>query len=295
MEQEVPLRPVVWTVPFGRSTFIPAGCLHHPLGERDLIERWVREVAEAENGFTILMGDTQDAARSHYRQHVRGYRQDENSQEALDEWSKKDVRDLAKILEPIKKRIIGAIRGNHFWEYSDGTNSEQYLCQLLGIKYLGPMGVVRLDFRDNGGRVRDHMVLVAHHNGGTKGGRTSGGDVNAMMRMEGSFDADIYCVSHTHRCHFQKEPIMTLTTKGEPRVVERTKVFIRTGAFLKGFKPDNPNAHDPHFPQYAELSAYRPTHLGWVTMEIKQTQVGLKGKNGSSYSHEIRRDIRLST
>lgn len=286
------MNPIAWDVPWGRSTFMPAGCLHWPVGEKDLLRQWVRSVAEAENGFTILMGDALDCARTHYRKHIRSYQEDENSQEALDEWHRKDVRDLAKELEPIKGKIIGAISGNHYWQFMDGTTSDQYLCQLLGIRYLGPYAAIRLDFRNQtNGRVMYHMTMVAHHNGGSQGGRTTGGDVNAALAMERAFEADIYLVSHTHRRHAHKETILTLSSKGKPAVRERMKVFVRTGAFLKGFKADSPTANAPHFPGYAELRAYRPTDLGWVTLNIKLSQVNAK-KAGKQA--EFRQDIQVS-
>jgi hypothetical protein len=168
------MKPVTWSVPFGHSTLLPAGCVHYPIGEKDLLREWVRAVAEAPNGFTILMGDALDCARTHYRKHIRSYQEDENSQEALDGWHRKDVEALAKELIPIKNKIIGAISGNHFWQFMDGTTSDQYLCQLLGIRYLGPYAAVRLEFKNKDGRVRHHMTLVAHHNGGSQGGRTTG-------------------------------------------------------------------------------------------------------------------------
>jgi len=283
------MKPIAVNLPFGRSTFIPCGCIHWPVGEKDLLREWVRAVAEAENGFTILMGDALDCARTHFRKHVRSYNDDENSQEALDEWHRRDVEALAKELEPIKKKIIGAISGNHFWQFQDGTTSDQYLCRLLGIRYLGPYAAIRLDFRDKGGKggAKHHMTVIAHHNGGSQGGRTTGGDVNGVLRMEHAFDADIYLLSHTHRRHAHKETVLTLNMRGEPNLRERTKVFVRTGAFLKGFKSDEPTVNAPHFPGYAESRAYRPTDLGWVTIHIKLTHVDRREKGGGEYRQDI--------
>ena len=292
------MRPIAYSVPFGRSTFVPAGCLHWPIGEKDLLREWVRQVAEAENGFTILMGDSLDCARTHYRDHVRGYRQDENSQQALDEWMKRDVEALAKELQPIKKKIIGIILGNHFWEFSDGTNSEQYLSRLLDVPYLGPMGVVRLEFRtpSNNNCVRHQMTLFAHHSGGGNGGRTTGADVGALERQEASFDADIYCLSHTHRRHGFKVPQLALNRKGQPRLTERTRVFMRTGAFLKGFAEDYPSKDRPHVPTYAEKKALRPTDLGWVSLHIKLSHVHVKGlsKRRGQPGGEVRSEFTIA-
>lgn len=261
------MRPVTFQLPIHEpSTFLPAGCLHWPVGEKDLIKRWVKAVKEAKNGWTILMGDTSDAARTHYRTHLKSYTQDENSQLALDEWHRREVAELAKILKPIRDRIAGAILGNHFWQYSDGTNSEQYLCQILKIPYLGPTGIVRVEYRNRGGELLGTHVVYAHHHGGSAGGRTYGGDINVLVRAEQNFDADVYVLSHTHKRLALKMPMLTLTQKGQPRLKERTKVLIRSGAFLKGYAEDHPSPERPHFPSYAETAAYRPTDLGWVTM-----------------------------
>ncbi len=277
---------------------MPAGCLHWPLGEKDLLREWVRAVAEAENGFTILMGDSLDCARTHYRDHIRSYRQDENSQQSLDEWIKRDIEALASELEPIKKKIIGIILGNHYWEFCDGTNSEQYLSRLLDVPYLGPLGVVRLEFRtpSNHQRVRHMMTLYAHHSGGSNGGRTTGGDMAALERQEASFDADIYCLSHTHRRGGFKVPQLTLNRKGQPRLLERTRVFMRTGAFLKGFGEDYPSKERPHVPTYAEKKALRPTDLGWVTLHIKLSQNHVKGAKaqGKPEGSEVRSELTIA-
>lgn len=262
------MKPTIWTLPSDqRSTFIPLGCLHWPIGEKDLLQKWVKTVKEAENGWTLLMGDTCDVARTHYRKHMRSYLNDENSQLALDEWHKREVVALAKVLEPIKHRIAGSILGNHYWEYSDGINSEQFLCQLLGIPYLGPAGVIRIEYREKKGKgdVRGTHVLFAHHDGGSSGGRTMGGDINALTRVEQNIDADIFVLSHTHKKYAIKLPQLALTSKGTPRLRERPRVMIRSGCLLKGYKEDHPSPTQPHFPTYAEKAAYRPTALGWVT------------------------------
>jgi hypothetical protein len=239
------------------------------------------------------MGDSLDTARTHFRKHVRSYQEDANSQEALDNWHRRDVEDLARELSPIKSKIIGAISGNHYWEFMDGTNSEQYLCQLLGIRYLGPMAAVRLEFVRRERRLH-YLTMVAHHNGGSQGGRTTGGDVNALNRFESSFDADIYLLSHTHRRHGHKETGLMLSPSSDPpQVLERTKVFVRTGAFLKGFKPDNPTVNAPHFPGYAELRAYRPTDLGWVKIHINLTETNSSHGRGAKAALGVKQDITL--
>jgi hypothetical protein len=249
----------------GKSmTLLPACCIHWPLTEKHLLLEWVDRLQATPDARGILMGDSLDCARSHYRNHIRSYRDDENSQEALDEYHRKEVRELAKILDPVKSKLFGAIRGNHFWEFSDGTNSEQYICQLLQIPYLGAIAMIRVSFHKYKSNKVCTLVIYAHHSGGSAGARTTGGDVAGMVRSEAGFDADIYLTGHTHRRLAHKETVLALTTKGEPRIVDRSRVFARCGSFLKGFRDDHPNTMQPHRPSYAEVRALRPTDLGWV-------------------------------
>lgn len=262
------MKPVAISVPHKEITIAPAACLHWPIGEKDLINKWIESIASRENAYTILLGDSTDFARTHYRQHLKSYVDDNNSQEAIDAYVREEVRKLAKKLEPIKDRIWGVVKGNHYYEFLDQTNSEQYLCQLLGLRYMGAMGLIRLT-SSAGGNTRRNVVIFCHHSGGTRGARTTGGDVAGVVRQESAWDADIYLMAHTHRRIAWKESVMTLTSRDEPRVVERTRVFGRCGAFLKGFKEDNPTATAPHRPSYAEEAAFRATDLGWIEVDVK--------------------------
>lgn len=262
------MNPITFEVASENFRLLPACCIHYPIGEKHLLEQWVKAVKKDKHAYTVLMGDSLDSARSHYRNHVRGYRDDENSQESLDDLQKRVIGELAEILKPIKHKIIGNVRGNHFWEFSDGTNGEQYLCQLLGIKYLGVLGAIRLVTPK--GR---EVTVFAHHNGGG-GGLTVGGDANAMTKQELAWDADIYLMGHTHKRLAFKLPTMRLTREKHPQIVERTKVFVRCGAFLKGFKLDRPTVDRPYAPSYAETKAYRPTDLGWVRVDVDWREDG---------------------
>lgn len=283
------MRPIAVSRPFGTNTFMPAGCLHYPIGEQDMLMEWVDALARARNGFGLLMGDSLDIARSTYRKHIKGYTEDQNSRMALDEYVKADVAGLAKILRPVKSKLIGAILGNHYWEFSDGTNTEQYLCQLLGIPYLGPLAMIRLDFREPDGRLRKHLTLFGHHSGGIKSSRATSSDINSMEKQRAGFDADIVCVSHTHRKHGVKHSLIRLASKGHPAVLERPVVLIRSGAFLKGFKEEGVLPTEmPHYPSYAEDAAYAPTELGWVTLKIDMTNQGGKKKSGPMRDQHVK-------
>jgi hypothetical protein len=268
------LQPIAIRINQAGFRLLPAGCLHWPIGDKELLKAWVEELRTTPGAYGILMGDSLDVARTHYRNHIRSYRDDDNSQEALDAYVNEEVQKLAKILRPVAKRIWGVVRGNHMWEYLDGTNSEQALCRTLGIRYLGVMGLIRVTCVAMPASKVSHqstrsLVVFAHHTGGSAGGRTTGGDVNGLTKQENAWDADIYLLGHTHRRIAFKEPVMTLTRDHEPKIIERNRVFARTGAFLKGFRQDGVPVNARHTPSYAEEKALRPTDLGWVRIDVK--------------------------
>jgi hypothetical protein len=279
------MRPIAVTLPHQPLTLIPAGCLHWPIGDKQLLKAWIERVKKDPRARTILMGDTLDAARTHYRDHLKTYRGDGNSQLALDEWHKRDVEELARLLKPIRDKILAAILGNHYWTYADETNSEQYLCQLLKIPYLGPLGIVRLDFQEpsvKSRQTRNQVTIFAHHHGGSAGGRTLGGDVNSLTKQETTFNADVYLLGHTHRRYGIPETSIGITSRGEPRVEAYDKIFVRTGAFYKCFVEDKPSVERAHIPTYAELKALRPTNLGWVELTIRFRWIKQENSTGTT-------------
>jgi predicted phosphodiesterase len=254
------MKPLNIELPGDTISLIPACCIHWPIGERHLLDKWVKQMKETKNARTILMGDSLDVARTHYRDYIRSYRGDGNSQEVFDDFVRREVRALAEVLKPIKHKILGTLRGNHYWEYTNGVNTEQHLAQLLGTRYIGALGLVRLITK------KGSVIVYVHHSGGSAGAQTAGGDANSITRQETRWDADIYLAGHTHRKIAWKEAKMAMSP--EAGLVEHTKVFAKCGAFLQGFKEDNPTTTERHEPGYAELKSYRPADLGWVEIQV---------------------------
>jgi hypothetical protein len=271
------LKPLAVKLPYQETLLIPAGCIHWPFTERKLLDKLIERVLSEPNAVCLLLGDSLDAQRTHHRDHLRSYRADPTSHLNLDRWALQEIEELAAVLEPIRHRILGTVLGNHYHEFSDGLNSEQHLARLLNIPYLGPTGIIRLELVDESNRIRDRVVVYAHHTGGKKSAGSQGADANGLMACENNFDADVFILGHTHRKFGFKVPKLGLTDDRVPEVVEVTKVFLRSGAFLKGYGADNPNTKTPHFPSYAESAAYRPTDLGFVELKI----IPSRTKNGS--------------
>jgi len=114
-----------------RKDFVlmPAACIHWPLTDVSLLKEWIARV-KARKAYVFMVGDSMDFARSHFRRHLGSYREDQSSMSAVDLAQMEDIKELARLLMPIKNQILGVVRGNHYHLFPDGTDSEQQLCQI---------------------------------------------------------------------------------------------------------------------------------------------------------------------
>ena len=248
-------------IPREDFVLMPAACIHWPLTDKALFKEWVARVRKRK-ALVFLVGDTFDFARSHYRRHQKAYQDDESSPEAIDAWHESDIRELAKLLEPIKGQILGVVRGNHFHSFQDGTDSEQHLCRILGVRYMGVESAVRLDMGD------ESMVVYLHHDGGS-GGTTMGGDVNGLLKAAGVVNPDVIICAHTHKAYGFKEPQHEVSRTGDPVIVARDRAFIRAGCFKSHSEPTAPSSLTAYIPNYRAVRAYRPINDGWVELEVE--------------------------
>lgn len=250
------------------TVLYPASCLHWPLTDRDVLAAWVERVRDT-HGLVFLLGDSFDWARAHLRRHVKAYQDDESSPEQIDTWHARDVRDLARVLEPIKGKIVGLLRGNHYHLNTRSIDSEQLLARELGVAYLGVESAVRLDFTGRG--VVDSIVVHCAHGDG--GGRTWGGDLNAVMRMFDVVDADIVMAGHTHKAFALKVPRDYVSREGEPEVRARERVLVRAGNFRSREEP-YPSAETPYVAPYRAIRGYPGLPAAWTEVHVLFTPQG---------------------
>jgi|SRR3990167_279646 len=248
-------------------TIIPFACIHADEDghHEELWEECVKTIERTPLCLGIGMGDYLTLARSHYRNHIRAYRNDEDSQKQLDRLVKDRLEDFnRKYLRRIKHKLIGLAEGNHRWEFLNGTTSTQYLCELAEVPYLGFASGHRLQFVHRSGHPLQVLKMIVHHGDWSGGGMTTGGDINSLERRAEGWNADIVIAAHTHRKWGIPVPIMDFPAKGELKVVERPRAYIRAGCFVRGYVPGCVT--------YAERKLMKPTALGWVTLRIQFLQ-----------------------
>ena len=245
---------------------IPFGCVHADTDgfHEGLWRECLDELAQPYTyGFGV--GDYLDAIRTHARIALNEYRaRGEDRWETQDRWAVRAYTDFyEKYLEPVREKLLCIGKGNHYWEFADGTTSDHLLAKLCGTPYGDKPTFLRLRIKIHG-RVEKTFKILMHHEGGGGGGYARHGtDVNAAETKLYQFGAfDIVIFSHTHRKWGLTIPDLDITDRGELRVVERTRALIRTGTFTRSYAPKCQE-------HYAHKKLLPPTELGFVTLKIK--------------------------
>jgi hypothetical protein len=194
----------------------------------------------------------------------------DSTRQSLNDIYKKRTEQLSEELSFMKGRIIGMLEGNHFVTLESGITSTQYLCHLLGCKYLGYSAFVRLAFKDKGKTTRKCAIdLWIHH--GKAGAKLVGGSLNNVEQMCQIAEADIYLMGHDHRKSAATKTRLALSDGNGGFNLSRRKILLaRTGSFLKGYEPEKSS--------YVAEACYAPTDLGVVKIEMtpKREQSGDK-------------------
>ena len=260
---------VVLDNPNSPLTLIPFGCVHRddPGFREALWRQCVDEIAQTPNCYAIGLGDYANFLRTTARTYLKAYVADDNSFRELDSMVKGEaIRFYETYLKRIKDKLLGLAEGNHYHEFQNQTTDTQLLCDLAQVPYLDKPCFMRLTvkYRQEGKEpktLKTFKVLI-HHGDWSGGNSRIGGDVNAAEMKALGFDFDIYLFSHTHRLWGMHIPSLTIPTTGELKVVERPRVFIRSGAFMAGYDEKCQKS-------YAHKKLLHPTELGYCRLGIQ--------------------------
>ena len=249
-------------------TLFPLSCIHWPLTSKKMLDRWLEAVTDTPNSQVLLLGDQFEGTRTSYRAFLRGYAKDTNSKQTFDTLMEAQVDELVGKLEPIKDKIIGVIQGNHYYEFFGDLTSDQLLCHRLKVPFLGVEAGIRLECRDKSGKSRATLLLAAHHHGGSSGGKTFGGDINALHKFEQVWDADIFCLGHTHKTLTFMSGQKTIPRQGDVTEGLRKRVFLRCGC-MRDHSPEVAEAAVAYNPDYAKMDSYAPIPLSWPELKVQ--------------------------
>jgi len=176
----------------------------------------------------------------------------------LDSLPYEQVKQLTKILEPIKNKCLGIGVGDHSetirLRYHFDVNSQ--LCNNLRAPSLGWSSFIVLTF-DYYGHQRKVVIYFSH---GWGGGHYIGGKVNKLISIAKDFQADIYVFGHLHdKFGYVKEQLMV--SNKNHNIITRKQAFVLAGTFYQTYIQGDVN--------YAEKKTYPPNVSGVVKIVIR--------------------------
>lgn len=252
-----------------RFNLMPFGDLQagSPVFLRSKWDEYVKDVKNTHNVITIGMGDYTD----HFRPTIQGQlsaamAKDREAGKTFDDMHRKHIKkDVFPLLEPVIQNsvCIGLLGGHHDMTYSNGTNSTQYLCELLGVPYLG----------DGEAIVRVHLKIsqsiysfdvYATHGQGTGG--AVGSNVAKLQKLLGHMDVDIILRGHSCDKFIFQEPLYYLSSGKTPRLRQRNRIIANCGSFSDGRAEGETT--------YVEKANLTPKAVGYVQIHINVRRDG---------------------
>jgi len=217
------------------------------------IQSWISYIRDTENTFCILNGDLMDAAIASSIGDTYGA-----SLQPMEQ-----LKECAKIFEPIKDKILAVLPGNHELRIykSDGLDLTEVMCSQLGIaeRYSPTSALlfIRLgkDTGHNHNRLITYTVYCVH---GSGSGRTEGAKVNRLTQLASILDADVYIHSHVHTPAIVKNAYYRVSTTN-CSVMKVDKLFVNTASALE-------------YGGYGELQSYKPNSLDTPIIHLDGTR-----------------------
>ena len=226
---------------------------------RDLFKKFVSIQKRDKNSAWIHTGDLPDSDRPSTRMMKKVMYADRC--EAFEQDDKKEIvwleRSIIPAYQEIASSCLGIMDGDHYIVFSNGMTSGQYIAKRLRVPYLGERSsFVSLAFRD---KSRGGFQYIIHARHGKSGGGTQGADVNALVKQEQGYIADLHIGGHTHKenCH----PVRVQYVNSNGVIRDKIVWYMRGGSFLDGFPSSGRKT-------YAYRKEYNPLPCGWGEVEL---------------------------
>jgi len=247
-----PSRSDVFTLyPIGDIHIGAKGC------EVDTLREVVAEVERQPNAFWIGMGDYAESINlSDKRFDLRSIAP--RYLPRLDDMPRACLDDLVQLFDPIKKKCLGLLVGNHEEKLRlrDSNDIHGALCVALGVKNLGYDSLLRWTFRRSGASTV--VKIMASH--GTIASRKAGAAANRMEDVASNFDCDIALFGHGHKKIVGERVELGMPESGAMRITERKKLVLMTGTFRRN--------HQEGTLDYGEKAGYPPVPIGCPAIRI---------------------------
>lgn len=184
-------------------------------------------------------------------------------------------REVQKWLEPISKKCLGLLDGNHdiiHWK-KNAHNYVWEMCQNLKVPYLTIDAYLRIQFT----KINAKFDMYEHH--GWTGARTAGARVMRLSDLYNIFPMlNLYVMNHVHALGLvEKKTSLFIGEDGN--IHDKISHFLFGGSFLRGYQLNQTS--------YVEEQTYVPTTLGSPVLHMTPKH-GKHGVNFNITYEEIR-------
>jgi hypothetical protein len=248
----------------------PVGDLHKNLKtfkEKDF-KKYIKHIKDDPNGVAIFMGDMSDARDKMHKFFAANMIDSRFHIEDIDNMEFILAKELAEDIAPIAHKTLGLITGNHHAGYFT-----QYLLERIetlskiAVPNLGNRGMIRLKGKrkDNQANAWTYIVFATHRD---STGKKPGSQYNNQMDVQGSFQADLYLYSHSHRPSQQALPIAYMPVRGKLGVLTRRVQHINAGSFVESISQYDNYADDKNLPPQLNIHYYAEAKYDMNTGEM---------------------------
>jgi hypothetical protein len=249
------------------TLFIFGDIQMHSKGYHDeIFQEFKNDFLNTPNAWAIGLGDYGDFLRPSLRTRLsEAMASDPDSRAQLDGIVNDDVDKMSEKLMFLKNRLVGLHSGHHEWEYKNGTNSSQKLCDKLNASYLGwtAYSVVRISPPAEKGKKAGTTISIkifsTHGDGGS--GFNSSDLTNLERKIAPYWVSDLYLRGHSHKGEMCPMELNDVTLKGAPRLIKRTRWVLNCPSMLGGYYLNDTG--------YAEYRALPPAAMGYAKCEIQ--------------------------
>lgn len=243
---------------------IPLGDVHLGNASVDIVKLkgTIDYIRNKTNCYAVLMGDLADAIMTNDKRF---------DPESVAPEFRKDIGNLAfaeyemlkDLLMPIREKILVGIRGNHdeTLRLKYNVDFSGWLHKELKVPLVSNTAFLVIKFD----REQFHtQTLTFFLNHGWSATRKTGGNVNSIEDLAGSFEADVYLLGHSHKLFVTSK--IKLSVAGE-HIKEKKQFFANTGTFLKTYAEGCSN--------YGEKGGYTPLKTGVIKFSIYPKSTGI--------------------
>jgi hypothetical protein len=248
------------------TLFIGGDFQFHSSGfKEEIFQDFKKDFLSSPNPYFIGLGDYGDFLRPSLRNRVAEVlTQDPDARKELDDIVTQDVCRLAEKMSFLKNRCIGLHSGHHEWEYKNGTNSSQKICELLNAQYLGwaAYTVLRvLPPRTKVGNKSSTVSIKIFSTHGDGGSTFSSGDMaNLEKKIAPYWISDLYLRGHSSKGELAPLELNDVTLKGTPRIIKKTRWIVNCPGMMAGYEMNKTG--------YVEYRNLPPASMGYAKCDI---------------------------